>query len=80
MDGAADGAADGLADGGGSGKYRKTTPSAQYRPASLPPAITEVKRAKLSGVGKRVCSIITISLKGSYLMEKLLLLITKSTC
>src|SRR4030042_5460383 len=51
----------------GSGKYRKTTPSTQYSPASLPPAITDVNRAISSGVEKCVSSIITISLKGSYL-------------
>src|SRR4030042_1314859 len=59
----------------GSGKYRKTTPSTQYSPASLPPAITAVNLAKFSGVENCVRSIMTISLKGSYLTVTLLLLI-----
>src|SRR5208283_1891448 len=50
----------------GSGKYKKTTPSTQYNPASLPPAITEVNLAISSGVPKNVFSIITISLNGEY--------------
>jgi hypothetical protein len=60
----------------GSGKYKKTTPSTQYKPASLPPAITEVNLAISSGVLKRVFSKITISLKGEYEMATSFLLIT----
>lgn len=52
-----------------SGKYRKATPSVQYKPAILPPAIIFVNLAKSSAVGNFVHSIMTISLKGSYLIE-----------
>lgn len=52
----------------GSGKYRKTTPSTQYSPASFPPAMTEVNLAMSSGVLKKVFSITIISLNGEYVM------------
>lgn len=51
-----------------SGKYRKATPSVQYKPAILPPAIMFVNLAKSSAVGNFVHSMMTISLKGSYLI------------
>lgn len=48
------------------GKYRNATPSVQYKPAILPPAIMFVNLAKSSGVGNLVHSMTTTSLKGSY--------------
>lgn len=45
----------------------KTMPSVQYKPAVLPPAIMLVNLARSSAVGNFVQSMMTISLKGSYL-------------
>lgn len=50
------------------GKYRNATPSVQYKPAIFPPAIMFVNLARSSGVGNLVHSMMTISLKGSYLI------------
>lgn len=36
----------------GSGKYRNTTPSAQYSPAAFPPAMMEANLARSSDVVK----------------------------
>lgn len=41
-------------------------PSAQYNPASLPPAMTDVNLAMSSGVAKKLRSITIISSKGPY--------------
>lgn len=43
-------------------------PSAQYSPASLPPAMTDVNLAMSSGVAKTLRSITTISSNGPYVM------------
>jgi len=50
------------------GKYRNATPSVQYKPAILPPAIMFVNLARSSGVGNLVHSMTTTSLNGSYLI------------
>ena len=46
----------------------KAMPSVQYKPAVLPPAIMLVNLARSSAVGNFVHSMMTISLKGSYLI------------